>query len=425
MATKTPNLGLTKPAPDDFYDIGVMNENMDKIDAGVKEASLRVGDMVLSKRTSLGDKFLAANGAKVDTLTYPELAEVLPSSGWGIRTVSVGSTQTWSMAYNRANNFHVVNGYDNTSQACLWYTDDPRNGTWKKVIPWVGVTSYGRCKTIWDGTHYCTIIYYQSGNQSIACYATSLDGPWTTYTISLMGTSTPTYLQYLGGYYIIVDQNSVYYCTDFTNNSWTKVSNRASRPLGYDGTYFYTTYSSRVYYGTTPALSETGQSIPKANFGCSAIAKRGNRYYLMSLYDSGGYYASAGYWTDNLATAWTESNWSVYHTSTRILMYDPVDDYFMYPYDHSETAYIAYAKNPDSSPPGAGSINVTSMASGVKSWQLTDYEYVPRANDGRLYFCFVYNGNMITLFSSKVTGDTMTLPSVNVNGANCFIKVKS
>lgn len=38
MAETTPNYGLTKPLPEEFYDIGVQNENMDKIDRALKEA---------------------------------------------------------------------------------------------------------------------------------------------------------------------------------------------------------------------------------------------------------------------------------------------------------------------------------------------------------------------------------------------------
>lgn len=37
MANKTTNYGLTKPLPDEFYDINVHNENMDKIDAELKK----------------------------------------------------------------------------------------------------------------------------------------------------------------------------------------------------------------------------------------------------------------------------------------------------------------------------------------------------------------------------------------------------
>ena len=35
MSSKTTNLGLTKPAEDEFYDVGVQNENMDKIDSEI------------------------------------------------------------------------------------------------------------------------------------------------------------------------------------------------------------------------------------------------------------------------------------------------------------------------------------------------------------------------------------------------------
>lgn len=39
MANKTPNYGLTKPLPEEFYDIAVQNENMDIIDSKLKELS--------------------------------------------------------------------------------------------------------------------------------------------------------------------------------------------------------------------------------------------------------------------------------------------------------------------------------------------------------------------------------------------------
>lgn len=37
MANKTTNYGLTKPLPDEFYDINVHNDNLDKIDAELKK----------------------------------------------------------------------------------------------------------------------------------------------------------------------------------------------------------------------------------------------------------------------------------------------------------------------------------------------------------------------------------------------------
>lgn len=39
MATETTNYGLTKPDPEDFYDVSIFNTNYDKIDAALAEAA--------------------------------------------------------------------------------------------------------------------------------------------------------------------------------------------------------------------------------------------------------------------------------------------------------------------------------------------------------------------------------------------------
>ena len=39
MASKTPNFEFTKPEPNEFYDINVQNENWDKLDEQLKNAS--------------------------------------------------------------------------------------------------------------------------------------------------------------------------------------------------------------------------------------------------------------------------------------------------------------------------------------------------------------------------------------------------
>ena len=63
MSSKTTNLGLTKPAVDEFYDVDVQNENMDKIDAeigGLENPSYEEADktaMLVS-----GEKFTIAFG---------------------------------------------------------------------------------------------------------------------------------------------------------------------------------------------------------------------------------------------------------------------------------------------------------------------------------------------------------------------------
>lgn len=48
MATNTPNYNLKKPAPDDFYNVADQNENMDKIDAALKEIDDKTENIDLS-----------------------------------------------------------------------------------------------------------------------------------------------------------------------------------------------------------------------------------------------------------------------------------------------------------------------------------------------------------------------------------------
>jgi hypothetical protein len=43
MSTSTTNYNLTKPGPEEFYDVGVPNANMDKIDAALKALSDALG----------------------------------------------------------------------------------------------------------------------------------------------------------------------------------------------------------------------------------------------------------------------------------------------------------------------------------------------------------------------------------------------
>lgn len=45
MANKTPNYGLTKPLPEEFYDINVHNANMDKIDTELKNHKHTAADV--------------------------------------------------------------------------------------------------------------------------------------------------------------------------------------------------------------------------------------------------------------------------------------------------------------------------------------------------------------------------------------------
>lgn len=62
MATTTTNLGLTKPAAGDYYDIGVFNGNFDAIDEAVAGKQEAIDAQGLLKRDAEGDIVKAVEG---------------------------------------------------------------------------------------------------------------------------------------------------------------------------------------------------------------------------------------------------------------------------------------------------------------------------------------------------------------------------
>lgn len=63
MSSKTTNLGLTKPAEDEFYDINVQNENMDIIDEKIGELeSPAYTEAIQTAKLVSGEKFMVAFG---------------------------------------------------------------------------------------------------------------------------------------------------------------------------------------------------------------------------------------------------------------------------------------------------------------------------------------------------------------------------
>lgn len=97
MSSKTTNLGLTKPAEDEFYDVGVQNENMDKIDSeigGLENPSYEEADKT-AKLVS-GEKFTIAFGkiAKAVSTLISHISEKATSSVLGHVKLSDSTSST-------------------------------------------------------------------------------------------------------------------------------------------------------------------------------------------------------------------------------------------------------------------------------------------------------------------------------------------
>ena len=89
MATNTENYGLKKPAQDDFYDINVQNENMDKIDAALRENADNLDNYKKAVNIKAvvsvdsGSVVVATNGTDTltDTAVNGAVTFILPSYG--------------------------------------------------------------------------------------------------------------------------------------------------------------------------------------------------------------------------------------------------------------------------------------------------------------------------------------------------------
>ena len=97
MSSKTTNLGLTKPAEDEFYDVDVQNKNMDKIDAeigGLENPSYEEADKT-AKLVS-GEKFTIAFGkiAKAISTLIGHISEKATSSVLGHVKLSDSTSST-------------------------------------------------------------------------------------------------------------------------------------------------------------------------------------------------------------------------------------------------------------------------------------------------------------------------------------------
>lgn len=118
MATQTTNYNLTKPAQDDYYDVDVFNDNSDKIDAALKaqddtdnaikadiknvktdlanfDNRYKIGDIVTTARTDLGDNWALCNGNQIFESNYPDAFKIL----------SQGDNVLWALPNQTPNSY--------------------------------------------------------------------------------------------------------------------------------------------------------------------------------------------------------------------------------------------------------------------------------------------------------------------------------
>ena len=103
MANKTTNLGLTKPLPEEFYDVNVQNDNMNKIDEEIgklqtavnNSANKTIIELTTTSQTAVTLQLSPMNDNKEYRYTY--------TSGLPNMTLSLDSNNS----FTGASEFHI------------------------------------------------------------------------------------------------------------------------------------------------------------------------------------------------------------------------------------------------------------------------------------------------------------------------------
>ena len=109
MAEKTTNYGLTKPYPDEFYDVGVQNANMDVIDEALQKLSEDSGVIIGADEPDEGEVWIdtdegdyedetivtSVNNKMGDVILSASDVGAAPVIQWGTTDVTAGSASSY------------------------------------------------------------------------------------------------------------------------------------------------------------------------------------------------------------------------------------------------------------------------------------------------------------------------------------------
>lgn len=95
MASKTKNYNLTKPAQDDYYDVGVFNENADTVDGIMKAISNDVSDNM--NRLDELEGTVSNIKSRLGESGYLYIGNLLVQ--WGITTCEYSGASTFYVEY--------------------------------------------------------------------------------------------------------------------------------------------------------------------------------------------------------------------------------------------------------------------------------------------------------------------------------------
>lgn len=323
----------------------------------------KLGDIKVTKRTNLGDKYLLCNGAKFDDNEYPNLRQFATHrdmlSSFDTKVISTTSSDSVN-GVEYGNGYFVAYGdssYNGYTVPTIWYTTNPR-GTWTKKTLSTGSSSYERyeikdvkyIKSTWiavmgttisssgigsrlwtattpngtwalrinnsyGGSYGLSNIAYDPSSGVLAVYGNSSDGSGVYTTTSPTGSWTFTKISYptpfLQGKF------------KYLNGMWVNVAPGSS--LVYDFVW--------IYYSSSPSgpFTSVQMKLPNTNitrFGCYDFEYFSGNYVFIGYSDNSDQYFPYAVYTNSLSK--TTADGMVKLTTTT--------------YTNPITSYAAYGK---------------------------------------------------------------------------------
>lgn len=383
-----------------------------------------VGDIRITERTSLGDKYLLANGAKVDKNTYPQLQPYLthkyPYSSFSNKTI-VSSDIAGNTIYSHPE-FVYLNGYyiyiSNTgsgSSITAYYTSNPL-GSWnsKVLIGSPNGTfadiSYGNGK--W-------VIVTSSGYSARYYTATSLTGSWSgpsTLPFNYNNETNPKRLRikFLNGYFVVYGElPGIAYSSDGVSWSISSFAYSIINDMLYADGYYWAAVSSAGIYRT----SSLNYAFSKFEFQSTTLKANKLAYVdgkILFVYSD----KSAGYIDGTTGSVHYIPN--LPEAPAYLPGYDwailKKDGYWLYAdYVDGSGIKLYYTSNLDSSWSQKTLVNSSNID--------VNYTYSFYVFEYGDYFILMYiNSNRFPALTYSESG--YFLPTVSVTGAKAFIRAK-
>lgn len=249
----------------------------DDVFAKIEPQLPQIGDIKMTARTSLGDKWLLCNGGEISQSVYPELytllseggitkpwketkvwsafdgppqgeASIVYGSGYYVMTCGNSENDTVRIYYSQSaagpwtlaqeisgggsstcirrvryinSTFVAAGEYNNYPH--IWYASNPA-GAWTDITL-SGSTSGGALDIIYDGSQYVIPVCEGIDNENYLYYSSVLNESWSVYTMQLGSYDELTGLAFGNGYYVAIINNSngadeIVYSEDVTG-PWT------------------------------------------------------------------------------------------------------------------------------------------------------------------------------------------------------------